>query len=294
MNVLAKIDTTRKSPLRKVYGVLLVISTCIVLVLIGTALLGFIDINREPFDWVLNTIITLYTVDYLWRLKRVKNKWRFFKMNIYDLIAILPFTFLFSILGLTSFIGIAQLSKFALVGRLIGMFGKFNRSSNRFLNTNSFYQVSNIALAIIMTDSFIFSLSEKISFGDAIWWAIVTTTTVGYGDFYPKTFLGKVSAAILMFLGIGLIGYLTSTITSYFTKKIDLEEKNHELLQLEKIEALEKKIDLLVNKIENMEKLRSRENFIQRKIKSYQIKIAFYFYSLIFVFAVKISVKCSF
>ncbi|HFV0323339.1 TPA: hypothetical protein ACGM38_002389, partial [Streptococcus agalactiae] len=70
--------------------------------------------------------------------------------------------------------------------------------------------------------------------------------------FYPKTFLGKVSAAILMFLGIGLIGYLTSTITSYFTKKIDLEEKNHELLQLEKIEALEKKIDLLVNKIENM------------------------------------------
>ncbi|MCO7180150.1 potassium channel family protein [Lactococcus formosensis] len=254
MNVLAKIDTTRKSPLRKVYGVLLVISTCIVLVLIGTALLGFIDINREPFDWVLNTIITLYTVDYLWRLKRVKNKWRFFKMNIYDLIAILPFTFLFSILGLTSFIGIAQLSKFALVGRLIGMFGKFNRSSNRFLNTNSFYQVSNIALAIIMTDSFIFSLSEKISFGDAIWWAIVTTTTVGYGDFYPKTFLGKVSAAILMFLGIGLIGYLTSTITSYFTKKIDLEEKNHELLQLEKIEDLEKKIDLLVNKIENMEK----------------------------------------
>ncbi|XHB95432.1 ion channel [Lactococcus garvieae] len=49
---------------------------------------------------------------------------------------------------------------------------------------------------------------------------------MGYGDFYPKTFLGKVSAAILMFLGIGLIGYLTSTITSYFTKKLILKKKS--------------------------------------------------------------------
>ena len=117
------------------------------------------------------------------------------------------------------------------------MFGKFNRSSNRFLNTNSFYQVANIAVAIIMTDSFVFSLFEKISFGDAVWWAIVTTTTVGYGDFYPKTIVGKFAAAILMFLGIGLIGYLTSTITNYFSK----------------IESLERKIDLLVNKIETLE-----------------------------------------
>ncbi|MDN6035429.1 MAG: potassium channel family protein [Lactococcus lactis] len=115
------------------------------------------------------------------------------------------------------------------------MFGKFNRSSNRFLNTNSFYQVANIAVAIIMTDSFVFSLFEKISFGDAVWWAIVTTTTVGYGDFYPKTIVGKFAAAILMFLGIGLIGYLTSTITNYFTNDMEQKEKSQELEQISKI-----------------------------------------------------------
>ncbi|MRM78863.1 potassium channel protein [Lactococcus lactis subsp. cremoris] len=146
-----------------------------------------------------------------------------------------------------------QISKFALIGRLIGMFGKFNRSSNRFLNTNSFYQVANIAVAIIMTDSFVFSLFEKISFGDAVWWAIVTTTTVGYGDFYPKTIVGKFAAAILMFLGIGLIGYLTSTIINYFTNDMEQKEKSQELEQISKIESLERKIDLLVNKIETLE-----------------------------------------
>lgn len=248
-----KIDTSKESRWRKVYGVFLIAATIMILLLIGGELFAFIDIDKPPYDWIINTMIFFFTVDYLWRLKRAKKKWKFIKNNIYDLIAILPFSFLFSIVGLTSFISLGQISKFALIGRLIGMFGKFNRSSNRFLNTNSFYQVANIAVAIIMTDSFVFSLFEKISFGDAVWWAIVTTTTVGYGDFYPKTIVGKFAAAILMFLGIGLIGYLTSTITNYFTNDMEQKEKNQELEQISKIESLERKIDLLVNKIETLE-----------------------------------------
>ena len=53
-----------------------------------------------------------------------------------------------------------------------------------------------------------------------------------------------------MFLGIGLIGYLTSTITNYFTNDMEQKEKSQELDQIEKIKSLEKKIDLLINKIE--------------------------------------------
>lgn len=50
---------------------------------------------------------------------------------------------------------------------------------------------------------------------DALWWGVVTLTTVGYGDVYPVTSEGRLAASILMLLGIGLFGAITATVTSY-------------------------------------------------------------------------------
>lgn len=57
------------------------------------------------------------------------------------------------------------------------------------------------------------------SYPDALWWAIVTVTTVGYGDRYPVSQGGRAVAVILMLLGIGLIGVLTATVASVFVKE---------------------------------------------------------------------------
>jgi voltage-gated potassium channel len=54
---------------------------------------------------------------------------------------------------------------------------------------------------------------------DALWWAIVTATTVGYGDRFPITEGGRIVAVILMLVGIGLIGVLTATVASVFIKE---------------------------------------------------------------------------
>lgn len=55
------------------------------------------------------------------------------------------------------------------------------------------------------------------SFGDAMWWSIVTFTTVGYGDYYPTTVEGRLAAVLLMVGGIALIGSLAGTLGSFFS-----------------------------------------------------------------------------
>jgi voltage-gated potassium channel len=58
------------------------------------------------------------------------------------------------------------------------------------------------------------------TFGEALWWAFVTMTTVGYGDFYPVTFMGRCVAAGLMVGGIALIGAVTATLASWIVEKV--------------------------------------------------------------------------
>ncbi len=57
------------------------------------------------------------------------------------------------------------------------------------------------------------------SYPQALWWAIVTVTTVGYGDKYPVSTGGRIVATVLMLVGIGLIGVLTATVASVFMKE---------------------------------------------------------------------------
>jgi voltage-gated potassium channel len=57
------------------------------------------------------------------------------------------------------------------------------------------------------------------SFPEALWWAVVTVTTVGYGDRFPVTGGGRTIAVILMLVGIGLIGVLTATVASFFVQE---------------------------------------------------------------------------
>ena len=76
------------------------------------------------------------------------------------------------------------------------------------------------------------------NYGDALWWATVTVTTVGYGDRYPVSADGRGVAVVLMLVGIGLIGVLTATVASYFVA----DKADHDMAELnerlDRIEAL--------------------------------------------------------
>jgi len=78
---------------------------------------------------------------------------------------------------------------------------------------------------------------EFKSFWDGIWWAVVTVTTVGYGDLYPTNVTGRLIAIVLMFTGIGFLAVLTATISSRFVKADRQDESSEILDALRRLEA---------------------------------------------------------
>lgn len=63
-----------------------------------------------------------------------------------------------------------------------------------------------------------FNANEFESVWDGVWWAVVTVTTVGYGDLYPTDIEGRIIGIVVMLLGIGFLSVLTATVASQFIK----------------------------------------------------------------------------
>jgi len=72
---------------------------------------------------------------------------------------------------------------------------------------------------------------------DGIWWAVVTVTTVGYGDLYPQTVQGRLIGMVLMFVGIGFLSLLTAAVASRFVKQERGDEHEELMETLRRIEA---------------------------------------------------------
>jgi len=94
------------------------------------------------------------------------------------------------------------------------------------LHREKFLRVILIIFCVVFFGSTAFAYFEKnIGFADALWWSIVTLTTVGYGDISPATAGGRIVGASVMLLGIGFLGLFTATIASIFIENRLLENK---------------------------------------------------------------------
>lgn len=113
--------------------------------------------------------------------------------------------------------------------------------AERRLTTRSAFRFAAIATVFLV---FIAGAAEATvdqgdfgTFWDGIWWAVVTVTTVGYGDLYPHTVAGRLIAMLLMLVGIGFIAVLTASIASIFVKTDRADESNDVAQALEEIRA---------------------------------------------------------
>ena len=81
------------------------------------------------------------------------------------------------------------------------------------------------------------------SFGDSLWWSIVTICTVGYGDTYPVTTEGRFIAAALMISGVGLFGVVTASFAAWLVDQLRVEESESQAATQRDLEALQAQLD---------------------------------------------------
>jgi len=93
------------------------------------------------------------------------------------------------------------------------------------LRREQYHIVVLVVLALMLLGGGLYARVEGISLEDALWWAVVTMTTVGYGDISPETLSGKFIGVFLMLTGIGFLGLLTATIASVFVENRMMQYK---------------------------------------------------------------------
>jgi voltage-gated potassium channel len=188
-------------------------------------------------DWV---IWSAFALEYLFRLYLARDRRRFFRRNLLDLaLVVLPFLrplrvvrsarglrMLRAARGITYMARAARTAKTMLVWQRLG-----------------FALVVGL-LAVGIGGMVVFGLERDHphanieSIPDALWWAVVTVTTVGYGDAFPMTPAGRVVAVVLMLLGIGLFGILAASLASYFLATEEGPNLSEVVERLERIERL--------------------------------------------------------
>lgn len=224
----------------------------IVLILLNVV---FIMVDTFQIPTFLKTLIkyfdvftsVVFTVEYLlrlWTAPLLYNNYSNFKsrikyifsfMSIIDLLAIIPF-YLPMIFPLN-----LKALRLLRITRLFRVF-KFNRYTSALHNVITVFKLKSsqlissivtVFMLIILSSILMYSIESVAqpdnfkNIFDSMWWAVATFTTVGYGDIYPITPIGKLLSAIIALLGIGLVAVPTGIISAGFIEQIEQNDEKH-------------------------------------------------------------------
>jgi voltage-gated potassium channel len=156
-----------------------------------------------------------FPIDYGVRLTLSKNRWRFVSRHLLDLAVVaLPLLRPLRLLRLLTLLSVLQRRAAAsLRGRV-----------TIYLTASAALLIFCAALAVLDAERDSADSNIK-NFGDALWWAGTTVTTVGYGDRYPTTGTGRMVGAGLMVAGIAVLGLVTATLASWFIERVQQSEQ---------------------------------------------------------------------
>lgn len=225
-------------------------SSLIVVSVLLIVLQSYKEINNT-FGWFIHAtegvVVVFFTFEYLLRLITSsyqypdKNKalaiflFVFSFMGLVDLLSILPFYAPLVFSGNLTFLRVLRLFRLLRIFKLLrysdslAMFGRAIKRVRSELISTLF-----ITFIVLLLSANLMYVAENqaqpdsfANMGEALWWAVATLTTVGYGDVYPITGIGKILSGFMAIVGIGIVAIPTGLLSSSFMSEIeDKRNKN--------------------------------------------------------------------
>jgi voltage-gated potassium channel len=201
----------------------------------------------QPWDTiasVLNWVIwTAFLAEAILMLRLVDDRWRWVREHPLEVaIVILTPPFLPASMQAARAFRLLSLLRLLRLGVLV----------RRFLSTEGIRDAAVLAAMTVLGGGAAYAAVEKgqdLSAWDGVWWAIVTVTTVGYGDTFPQTDAGRIIAIVVMFVGIGFIAVLTAAAAERFLR-VQRQERNE-------LEGVEQRLDEILTRLDAIERKRN-------------------------------------
>jgi voltage-gated potassium channel len=207
----------------------------------------------EMVDRIDSIICMIFLADFFSRFYRAPSKLRFMRWGWIDLLSSIPMVDIFRSGRIVRVIRVLRVLRAFRSVKILSqyLFGKQTR--------NTFASVAAVSCLLTMSGSMVILNLEKDepnanikTPSDALWWSVVTVTTVGYGDRYPVTDGGRAVAAVLMTAGVGLFGTFTGFVASMFVEP-DIRREDGDL------STLTREIRLLREEVRSLEKEVARD-----------------------------------
>jgi voltage-gated potassium channel len=221
--------TQETAKLRKpsnAYNIFILVLTVLSLAIMVVMLLPVSEATYKLLAVYDNQICFIFLIDFFLNMRGAARKSDYFikERGWLDLLGSIPSLGLLTNVGkLAGLLRLARLSRLARIARLLRGENKKTLVKDILENRSRYAAFLTILLTIlVLTVSSVLVLQFEskapnaniTTGGDALWYAVVTITTVGYGDFYPVTTAGRIAAVFIMFMGVGIIGALASILAS--------------------------------------------------------------------------------
>jgi len=188
-----------------------------------------------------NMVCLLFFGDFLYTLHKAPNRLGYFlRWGWLDLLSCVPMVDALRVTRLARILRIIRLLRGA---KILGAFLLARRAESAFM------AMCLLAILLVVTCSIAILQVENVpgstirTAGDAVWWAITTITTVGYGDRVPTTTEGRLVASFLMLFGVGLFATLSGFIAHWFLKPNQRDQDSEMATLIAEVRALRERID---------------------------------------------------